>query len=200
MSRTSKKLCLVIALCAPLLSCEKRTAKFRVHDKVKVKLTDTKGEVALRMQPFVDDLYYLKVRESSWKFDLTFPSWYDPAKYEPNPGWHFEGQKAMAAAERARATLKGREYQNTFNASASLRDIMMNGIKECLPINAPGVRKAPGFQCVLIIGKTGKPKWIIRDSQDAMAQCFYAKLVKSTYPPPPADNWRVLFGINMPAR
>jgi hypothetical protein len=109
-----------------------------------------------------------------------------------------ELQKAMAAAERARATPKGQEYQNTFNASASLRDIMMSGIKECLPINAPGVRKAPGFQCVLIIGKTGKPKWIIRDLRDAMAQCFYAKLVKSTYPPPPADNWPVMFGINMP--
>lgn len=108
-----------------------------------------------------------------------------------------ELQKAMAAAERARATPKGQEYQNTFNASAPIRDIMMSGIKECLPINAPGVRKPPGFQCVLILGKTGKPKWIIRDSRDPMAQCFYAKLVSHTYPPPPADNWAVMFGINM---
>lgn len=104
----------------------------------------------------------------------------------------------MAAAERARATPKGQDYQNTFNASASIRDVMINGIKECLPINAPGVRKQPGFQCVLIIGKTGKPKWIIRDSREPMAQCFYAKLVKGTYPPPPADNWPVIFGINIP--
>ena len=109
-----------------------------------------------------------------------------------------ELQKAMAAAERARATPKGQEYQNTFNASASIREVMINGIKECLPINAPGVRKPPGFQCVLIIGKTGKPKWIIRDSRDPMAQCFYAKLVKGTYPAPPADNWPVMFGINLP--
>jgi hypothetical protein len=75
---------------------------------------------------------------------------------------------------------------------------MLSGIKDCLPINAPGVRKPPGFQCVLIIGSTGKPKWIIRDSRDPMAQCFYAKLVKVTYPPPPGDNWPVTFGINMP--
>jgi hypothetical protein len=109
-----------------------------------------------------------------------------------------ELQKAVAAAERARATPKGQEYQNTFNAS--LRDVMISGMKDCLPINAPGVRKSPGFQCVLIIGKTGKPKWIIRDSKDPMAQCFYAKLVQGTYPPPPADNWPVIFGINMPAR
>jgi hypothetical protein len=109
-----------------------------------------------------------------------------------------ELQKAIAAAERARATPKGQEYQNTFNASASLRDVMMSGIKECLPINAPGVAKSPGFQCVLIIGKTGKPKWIIRDSRDPMAQCFYSKLVTRTFPPPPADNWPVTFGINMP--
>jgi hypothetical protein len=107
-----------------------------------------------------------------------------------------ELQKAIAAAERARATPKGQEYQNTFNAS--LRDVMISGLKDCLPINAPGVRKPPGFQCVLIIGKTGKPKWIIRDSRDPMAQCFYAKLVKGTYPLPPADNWPVIFGINMP--
>jgi hypothetical protein len=50
----------------------------------------------------------------------------------------------------------------------------------------------------LIIGKTGKPKWIIRDFRDPMAQCFYAKLVKLTYPAPPTDNWPVIFGIDMP--
>ena len=107
-----------------------------------------------------------------------------------------ELQKAIAAAERARATPKGQEYQDAFNAS--LRDVMISGIRDCLPINAPGVRKPPGFECVLIMGKTGKPKWIIRDSRDPMAQCFYAKLVKGTYPTPPADNWPVMFGINMP--
>ena len=109
-----------------------------------------------------------------------------------------ELQKAIAAAERARETPKGQEYQDAFNGS--LRDVMLSGLRDCLPINAPGVRKPPGFQCVLIIGKTGKPKWIIRDSRDPMAQCFYAKLVKLTYPPPPADNWPVIFGINMPRR
>lgn len=107
-----------------------------------------------------------------------------------------EMQKAIAAAERARATPKGQEYHGIFNGS--LRDVMLSGIRDCLTINAPGVRKPPSFQCVLIIGKTGKPKWIIRDSHDPMAQCFYAKLVKVTYPPPPADNWPVMFGINMP--
>jgi hypothetical protein len=100
-----------------------------------------------------------------------------------------------AAAERARATPKGQEYQSAFiNAT---KDMMFSGIRDCVPINAPGVRKAPGFQCVLIIAKTGKPKWIIRDSRDPMAQCFYAKLVKLVYPAPPADNWPVMFGINM---
>src|SRR5919106_1434158 len=93
-----------------------------------------------------------------------------------------ELQKAIAAAERARATPKGQEYQDAFNGS--LRDVMLSGLRDCLPINAPGVRKPTGFQCVLIIGKTGKPKWIIRDSRDPMAQCFYVKLVKLTYPPP----------------
>ncbi len=106
-----------------------------------------------------------------------------------------ELQKAIAAAERARRTPRGEDYQNAFNGAT--RDMMFDAIKDCLPIKAPGVRKPPGFQCVLIIGKTGKPKWIIRDSRDPMPQCFYAKLVKLTYPPPPADNWPVVFGINM---
>ena len=107
-----------------------------------------------------------------------------------------ELQRAVAAAERARATPKGQEYQSAFlNAT---KDMMFSGVRDCVPITAPGVRKAPSFQCVLIIGKTGKPKWIIRDSRDPMAQCFYAKLVKLIYPTPPADNWPVTFGINMP--
>ena len=107
-----------------------------------------------------------------------------------------ELQKAIAAAERARSTPKGEEYQNAFNGA--IRDMMPSGLRDCVPISAPGVHKPPGFQCVVIIGKTGKPKWIIRDSRDPMAQCFYAKLVKLAYPPPPADNWPVMFGINMP--
>src|SRR5688572_4950084 len=107
-----------------------------------------------------------------------------------------ELQKAIAAAERARSTPRGGQYQNAFNGATS--ELMLSAIKDCLPINAPAVRKPPGFQCVLVLGKTGKPKWIIRDSRDPMAQCFYAKLVKLTYPPPPADNWPVIFGINMP--
>ena len=107
-----------------------------------------------------------------------------------------ELQKAMAAAERARATPKGEAYQNAFNGV--IADMMFSALKDCVPISAPGVRQSPGFQCVLIIGKTGKPKWIIRDSRDPMAQCFYAQLIKRTYPTPPADNWPVTFGINMP--
>ena len=106
-----------------------------------------------------------------------------------------EFQRAVAAAERARATPKGQEYQSAFIDAT--KDMMFSGVRDCLPINAPGVRKTPGFQCVLIIAKTGKPKWIIRDSRDPMAQCFYAKLVKLVYPTPPADNWPVVFGINM---
>ncbi len=93
-----------------------------------------------------------------------------------------ELQKAIAAAERARSTPKGEEYRTAFSRVAG--DALFGGTWDCIPINAPGVRKPPSFQCVLIIGKTGKPKWIIRDSRDPMAQCFYAKLVKLTYPPP----------------
>jgi hypothetical protein len=56
-----------------LIACEKRTAKFHTGDKVIVKLhPETKGVVSIRMSPFVDDLYYLRVagerddRASTW--------------------------------------------------------------------------------------------------------------------------------------
>ena len=107
-----------------------------------------------------------------------------------------ELQKAVAAAERASRTSKGEEYRKTF--SRIVGDALFGGTTwDCLPNMAPGVRRPPSFRCVVIIGKTGKPKWIIRDSREPMAQCVYAKIVKQTYPPPPADNWPVIFGINM---
>jgi hypothetical protein len=107
-----------------------------------------------------------------------------------------ELQRAWAAAERARTTAKGQAYQDAFNGS--LRNVMLAGMKDCIPINALGVRKVPGFKCVLIVGRTGKLKWIIRDSRDPIAQCFYAKLIKVTFPPPPADSWPMTFGVNLP--
>ncbi len=109
-----------------------------------------------------------------------------------------ELQRALAAADRARATPKGREYHEAFNGA--IKEVLIAGMRDCVPIHAPGVGGSPGFQCVLILGKDGKPKWIIRDSRDRMAQCFYAKLVKRTYPPPPADNWPVTFGVNLPSQ
>ncbi len=105
-------------------------------------------------------------------------------------------QQAIAAAVRARSTPKGEAYQST--VSDIIVRMMFSAIKDCRVINAPGVPKPAGFQCVVIIGKTGKPKSIIRDSRDPTAQCFYAKLAKLAYPPPPADNWPVMFGINTP--
>jgi hypothetical protein len=56
-----KTTALLILVAGILASCEKRTAKFHPGDRVRVKLTDTKGLVAVRLSPFVDDQYYLQV-------------------------------------------------------------------------------------------------------------------------------------------
>jgi hypothetical protein len=103
--------------------------------------------------------------------------------------------RAVAAAARARATPKGEAYGQA--ANLALRDVMASAIKDCLPINAPGMRMPPGFQAVLIIGRTGKLKWIVRNPRDPMANCFLSKTVGVAFPPPPADNWPVLFQINL---
>jgi len=69
-----------------LFSCEKRTAKFRPGDKVKVKLTDTRGLVYARLSPFQDDLYYVK---AAGKKSASNPWYFHWGSDEPN--WHIEG-------------------------------------------------------------------------------------------------------------
>lgn len=75
---------IALALCA----CEKRNAKFRVHDKVTVKLTDTRGEVVLRQQPFVEDMYFLKVPGKKSALDREHANWW---YHGDEPDWHIEG-------------------------------------------------------------------------------------------------------------
>jgi hypothetical protein len=104
-------------------------------------------------------------------------------------------KQAVAAAARARATPQGEAYGQA--ANLALRNVMASAIKDCLPINAPGVRMPPGFQAVLIIGRAGKLKWVVRNPRDPMSNCFLSKTVGVTFPPPPADNWPVLFQINL---
>lgn len=70
-------------------ACEKRTAKFRVHDKVTVKLTETRGEVVLRQQPFVEDMYFLKVPGKTSALDKDHSYWW--SYYGDEPDWHVEG-------------------------------------------------------------------------------------------------------------
>jgi hypothetical protein len=78
----------VIAIAAMIASCEKRSTKFRAHDKVTVKLTETTGEVVLRMQPFADDLYYIKVPGKKSALSREYPDWW---YYGRDSDWHIEG-------------------------------------------------------------------------------------------------------------
>jgi hypothetical protein len=85
-----RQLILVIAVCSTLAACEKPTAKFHPGDKVFVKLSpDTKGVVAARISPFVDDLYYLKVPGDE---RVLYPrgEWDKWTGWDERP-WHYEG-------------------------------------------------------------------------------------------------------------
>jgi hypothetical protein len=82
-----KSAILAITAAAMLSACEKPTAKFHPGDKVKVKLTDTTGVIAVRLSPFVDDLYYLKVPGKQSALDPQHWFYYGPDE----PNWHIDG-------------------------------------------------------------------------------------------------------------
>ena len=79
---------MIIAI-AMFPSCEKPTAKFPPGEKVRVKLTDTMGVIAVRLSPAVDDLYYLKVSGKRSALDKRewFYKWYEADEQN----WHIEG-------------------------------------------------------------------------------------------------------------
>ena len=103
-----------------------------------------------------------------------------------------ELKRALAAADRARSLPKGEAYVKA--TQATIRSVMYDCLRDCLG-HVPGWRLPPGFQSVLIIGRTGKLKWIIRDARDPMTSCFLSKIVTLTFPPPPADNWPIKFNV-----
>ena len=59
-----KSMLLALAACVTLGACEKPTAKFHPGDRVRVKLSDTRGVVKARIRPLVHDLYFLRVAGS----------------------------------------------------------------------------------------------------------------------------------------
>src|SRR3954468_11347477 len=83
------RLILVVTLCAVLAACDKRTAKFRVGDKVVVKYdATTKGVIVSRNSPFVDDLYYLRVAGPP---DDNSKTWIMTAEGKVSKEWHLQG-------------------------------------------------------------------------------------------------------------
>lgn len=103
-------------------------------------------------------------------------------------------QHALAAAEHARGLPKGQEYADA--AEASMRGTVFQILHECMG-HYPGWPWPRGFDSVLIIGKTGELKWIICDERDPNTKCALKKVLKATFPPPPADNWPVHFGFGV---
>jgi hypothetical protein len=78
-----------IAGCMLLYACDKPTAKFHAGDKVMVKAhPDTKGVVLIRMSPFRDDLYYLRV---PGKPDSRTSTWIMSSSGRFSRHWHLEG-------------------------------------------------------------------------------------------------------------
>jgi hypothetical protein len=80
-----RKLFLLAGVALSLAACDKSSTKFRVGDKVRLKLDRSRqGVVWLRMSPFVDDQYYLKVPGK--KSDLTHET-----AYGNEPPWWIDG-------------------------------------------------------------------------------------------------------------
>jgi hypothetical protein len=115
-----------------------------------------------------------------------------PAKARKNPSPDLE--HALAAAERARALPKGQEYADA--VQASLHGTIYEILRDCMG-HYPGWPWSGGFDSVLIIGKEGKLRWIICDERDPNTKCVLKKLLKATFPPPPADSWPVHFGFGV---
>ncbi len=104
-----------------------------------------------------------------------------------------ELESALAAAAKAGATPGGEAYTKT------VQSVLWQAVREgnaCFAKRGPGIL-AQGFKCVLIIGKDGKLKWIIRDAHDVLTACFLSKLLHLTFPPPPADNWPLVWGVTL---
>jgi hypothetical protein len=89
MSLRMKSAILVAVSAAMFPSCEKPTARFHPGEKVRVKLTNTTGVIAVRLSPSVEDLYYLKVpgKQSALDKREWFYQWYEANE----PSWHIEG-------------------------------------------------------------------------------------------------------------
>lgn len=118
-------------------------------------------------------------------------AWMRPCYADKKPS--AELARALAAAERARTLPKGEAYVEA--VQHAIHGIMYEVMGDCLG-HFPGWRQPAGFDSVLIIGSAGKIKWIIRDVREPMSACFFGKLIKLRFPPPPADNWPVRFGIH----
>ena len=56
-----KSTLLVFIACSALSACEKQGVKFQPGDRVRIRVSDTKGVVYLRLSPAVEDLYYLAI-------------------------------------------------------------------------------------------------------------------------------------------
>ena len=121
---------------------------------------------------------------------MTFPALTLKAGKLPSP----DIMKALAAAERARALPKGQAYADA--VQASLRGTVGEILHDCMG-HYPDWPWPRGFDSVLIIGKTGNLKWIICDERDPNTKCALKKLLKASFPPPPADDWPVHFGMGV---
>ena len=121
---------------------------------------------------------------------VAFPALTAVAEKKPTP----DIEHALAAAERARALPKGQEYVDA--VQASLKGTVYEILRDCMG-HYPGWSWPRGFDSVLIIGKKGQLKWIICDERDPNTKCALKKLLKATFPLPPADNWPVHFGFGV---
>jgi hypothetical protein len=84
----------IIAL-GVLTACQKSTVMFHPGDRVRIRASDMRGVVYLRLSPAADDLYYLAMPGALPEHEIPTDGVSDRAKssfwWKPSEPWHTQG-------------------------------------------------------------------------------------------------------------
>lgn len=98
--------------------------------------------------------------------------------------------RALDEATKNQQTVKGKQYQE--GVSMALREVMITGMRECLPRD---ITRYAGFKLVFYVAADGRVQQIVQGRRDPVADCFARKIKAITFPRPPRSGWAVLFGL-----
>ena len=94
--RLPAKLALIAIIASGgLAACEKVTAKFHPGDRVRIRASDMRGVVYVRLSPAADDLYYLAMPGALPEHEIPTDDVSDRVKssfwWKASEAWHTQG-------------------------------------------------------------------------------------------------------------